>query len=80
MNFVVVATQQRYRVKKRCGEPVAFIFREKPVCKVFKEQFATRGGAEAFKEIIERQHLFKHPREIPGRTKYAVLPVADAWA
>jgi hypothetical protein len=44
MNFVVVATQQRYRVKKRCGEPIVFIFREKPVCKVFKEQFATRGG------------------------------------
>lgn len=44
MNFVVVATQKRYRVKKHRGEPIAFIFREKPVCKIFKEQFATRGG------------------------------------
>lgn len=66
MNFVVVATQQRYRVKKHCGEPVAFIFREKPVCKVFKEQFATRGGGR------DIQGNYRAPASVQA-------PARDPW-
>ena len=74
MSYFVVATQQRYRIKKKGGEVVAFMFREKPVTKVFKESFATRGGAESFRELVEKARMFEHPRSIPGRTHYIVQP------
>lgn len=80
MTFFVVATQQRYRIKRRNGQQVTFMFREKPVSKAFKESFATRAGAEVFRELLEQAHIFSHPREIPGRTRYAVVPAEHVGA
>lgn len=76
MNFFVVAKQQRFRVKRKEGREVAYLFREKPICKVFKEEFATRGGAEVFRDMLAKAQAFRHRLEIPGRTLYQVVPAA----
>ena len=73
MSFFVVAEQRRYRVSTRNGEEFAFLFRKKPARRIFKEEFATRGGGETFCELVERAQIFRNRREIPGSTRYFVV-------
>lgn len=44
MSFFVMAEQRRYRIRYRGREEFFFAFAKRPARRVFKEQFATRGG------------------------------------
>jgi hypothetical protein len=47
MSFFVMAEQRRYRIRYRGREEFFFAFAKRPARRVFKEQFATRGGGRA---------------------------------
>jgi len=44
MSFYVMAEQRRYRIRYRHHEPFFFAFAKRPARRIFKEEFATRGG------------------------------------
>lgn len=44
MSFFVMAQQRRFRIRYRDREPFFFAFAKRPARRVFKEEFATRGG------------------------------------
>ena len=48
MSFFVMAEQRRYRIRYRGREEFFFAFAKRPARRVFKEQFATRGGRASF--------------------------------
>lgn len=44
--FFVVATQRRFKISTRDGQPFAYLFVKKPATRIYKEAFATRGGGK----------------------------------
>lgn len=71
MNFVVIATQRRYRVKMKNGQPFASVFLKRPVRRVFKERFETEGGGKSSRPCSKRPApsvmcgRFPAPRSMP---------------
>lgn len=80
MSFVVVMRQERWRRKTRRGEHVACMFPNKAVRRVFKEEFATQGGAETFRDLVAKQLSFAHERLIPGSLRLFVMPIHNVDA
>ncbi len=77
MSFFVMAEQRRYRIRYRGREEFFFVFAKRPARRVFKERFATRGGADTFRDMVERAQVFKSRREIPGSTRYVVISAVE---
>lgn len=77
MSFFVMAQQRRFRVRYKNGEPFFFAFAKRPARRVFKEEFATRGGAETFREMVERARTFESAKAIPGSTRYEVITAIE---
>lgn len=77
MSFFVMAEQRRFRIRYRDREEFFFAFAKHPARRVFKEQFATRGGADIFRDMVERAQVFKSRREIPGSTRYVVVSAIE---
>lgn len=77
MNFFVVQKSMRFRVVRKDGQEFAYIFRSKPIAKVIREEFSTRGGAETFAQLLDKYRPTQHPRDIPGRTMFEVVAASD---
>lgn len=77
MNFFVVQESHRFRVRRKHGAEFAYMFRPNPIVKVIREEFATRGGAEVFCEMLKKAQPFKSQYDIPGKTTFKVVPASE---
>lgn len=67
MSFFVMAQQRRFRIRYRNCEPFFYAFVKRPARRVFKEEFATRGGQRLSASWSSGRRYSRVPEQSPAR-------------